>query len=144
MAALRFDPLIDWLIEDRKIKWIGADLASIDHSLYTRVRWMRPDLVKEFEVMTGQPIEETLPERDFEWSSRFQTMVKVNETSQTWNCEMRIPLKALSETMPAAGVRWRINFYRCDRANKAFLAWSPTLTGGFHEPEKFGLLEFVK
>ena len=31
-----------------------------------------------------------------------------------------------------------------DRANKAFLAWSPTLTGGFHEPAKFGVLEFTE
>ena len=45
----------------------------------------------------------------------------------------------------APGARWRINLYRCDRAKNAFLAWSPTLSaGGFHEPEKFGILEFVK
>ena len=59
--------VIDYLIE-KKIKWIGADLASIDHSLYTRVRWMRPDLVKEYEAMTGAPIEETLPEQNFEYA----------------------------------------------------------------------------
>src|SRR5262245_46663065 len=34
---------------------------------YVRVRWMRPDLVREYEQMTGRPIEETLPERDFEY-----------------------------------------------------------------------------
>jgi hypothetical protein len=28
---------------------------------------MRPDLVREYEEMTGRPIEETLPERDFEY-----------------------------------------------------------------------------
>jgi hypothetical protein len=28
---------------------------------------MRPDLVREYEAMTGRPIEETLPERDFEY-----------------------------------------------------------------------------
>ena len=59
--------VIDYLIDDRKIKWLGADLASMDHSLYVRVRWMRPDLVREYEQMTGRPIEETLPERDFEY-----------------------------------------------------------------------------
>lgn len=58
--------VIDYLI-DKQIKWIGADLASIDHSLFTRVRWMRPDLVKEYEALTGRPIEETLPEHDFEY-----------------------------------------------------------------------------
>ena len=35
-----------------------------------------------------------------------------------------------------------LNLYRIDRANKAFLAWSPVLTGSFHTPEKFGVLEF--
>ena len=59
--------VIDYLIDEKKIKWIGADLASMDHSLYVRVRWMRPDLVREYERMTGRPIEETLPERDFEY-----------------------------------------------------------------------------
>ena len=72
-------------------------------------------------------------------------MVAVNEKAKVWTCEMRIPLQALSDSMPAAGSQWRLNLYRCDRANKAFLAWSPTLaTGGFHEPDKFGVLEFVK
>ena len=59
--------VIDYLIDEKKIKWLGADLASMDHSLYVRVRWMRPDLVREYEQMTGQPIEATLPERDFEY-----------------------------------------------------------------------------
>lgn len=59
--------VIDYLIDEKKIKWIGADLASIDHSLYVRVRWMRPDLVREFEHMYGQSIENILPERDFEY-----------------------------------------------------------------------------
>jgi len=57
--------VLDFLISKR-VKWVGSDLASIDHSLYTRVRLMRPDLVKEYEAMTGKPIEETLPEKDFE------------------------------------------------------------------------------
>lgn len=58
--------VIDYLIEKR-IKWVGADLASIDHSLFTRVRWMRPDLVKEYEELTGKPIDTTLPETQFEY-----------------------------------------------------------------------------
>lgn len=60
--------VIDYLIDDRKVKWIGTDVASIDHSLYVRVRWMRPDLVKEFEAMYGGDLEELLPERNFEYA----------------------------------------------------------------------------
>lgn len=83
-----------------------------------------------------------LPERDFEWRSGFQSATKVG--AGVWTCEMRIPLKALAEAKPAVGARWRINLFRCDRANKAFLAWSPTMGGSFHDPEKFGFLDFVE
>ena len=68
----------------------------------------------------------------------------MDKTARRWTCEMRIPLKSLASIKPKAGTQWRLNFYRCDQANKAFLAWSPTLTGSFHVPEKFGVLEFVE
>jgi hypothetical protein len=57
---------------------------------------------------------------------------------------MRIPLKSLASNRPQAGTQWRLNFFRCDRANGAFLAWSPAITGSFHTPERFGVLEFVE
>jgi len=99
----------------------------------------------EFEVApTNEKLDLTLnlPERDFEWSSGFQSKTKT--LADRWICEMRIPIKALAENKPAAGTIWRINLYRCDRANNAFLAWSPTMTGSFHAPEKFGWLKFVE
>ena len=49
---------------------------------------------------------------------------------------MRIPLSAVSEALPAAGTRWRLNLFRLDRANHAGLAWSPPLSGTFHVPER--------
>ena len=55
---------------------------------------------------------------------------------------MPVPLASPGEVKPVSGTRWRINFYRHDTANKAFLAWIPVLTGGFHTPEKFDMLEF--
>jgi predicted TIM-barrel fold metal-dependent hydrolase len=85
-----------------------------------------------------------LPNRDFAWSSGWETAVHLDKKAKRWVCEIRIPLTSLAETKPTAGTRWRINFYRGDHANKAFLAWSPTLTGTFHTPERFGLLEFVE
>jgi len=112
--------------------FIGGDARNLRH--YT-----------EFEVApTNEKLDLTLtlPARDFDWSSRFQSAVAVDQKAKLWRCEMRIPLTALSDAPPSPGTPWRINFYRCDRANKAFLAWSPTLTGGFHEPERFGVLEF--
>jgi hypothetical protein len=99
----------------------------------------------EFEVApTNEKLDLTLnlPDRDFDWSSGWKTAVKIDSTANVWRCEMRIPLRALSETKPRAGTRWPINFYRMDKANKAALAWSPALQGSFHTPEKFGVLEF--
>lgn len=101
----------------------------------------------EFEVApTNEKLDLTLnlPQRDFKWSSGFETAVQVDKKAKLWRCEMRIPLSALAEKKPKVGSRWRVNFYRCDRANNAFLAWSPTMSGGFHVPEKFGILEFAE
>jgi hypothetical protein len=83
-----------------------------------------------------------LPERDFAWSSGFESAVRVDRRAQVWRCELRIPLGALSSVKPQAGIHWRMNLFRCDRANEAFLAWNPTLTGSFHVPERFGVLAF--
>ena len=83
-----------------------------------------------------------LPRRDFAWSSGFESAVKTDRQARLWICEMRIPLVALSTEKPRPGARWRLNCFRCDQANAAFLAWSPTLSGTFHAPEKFGWLEF--
>jgi arylformamidase len=57
--------VIDYLIS-KKVKWIGTDLASMDHALCTRLRLMRPDLVEEYETMTGKSIEQTLPKKWFD------------------------------------------------------------------------------
>ncbi len=84
-----------------------------------------------------------LPERDFPWTSGFETAVKIDEKAKLWTAEMKIPLKALADRAPAVGTTWRINLFRCDKANDGFLAWNPTRVGTFHRPEKFGVLEFV-
>lgn len=107
----------------------------------------RPGRYTEYQVApTNEKLDLKLdlPERDFAWSSRFETAVKVDKAAGLWTCEWRIPLSALADAKPAAGTRWRLNLFRCDRAHKAFLAWSPTLTGSFHVPEKFGVLELAE
>lgn len=85
-----------------------------------------------------------LPDKDFQWDSGFRSATRVNRKAGVWSCEMRIPLKSLSSSAPGAGARWRLNLYRADRAHGAFLAWSPTLVGSAHAPERFGVLEFVE
>lgn len=83
-------------------------------------------------------------QRDFAWSSGFQTAVRVDRKAKVWTCKMRIPLSSLAPTQPKAGTQWRIGLYRGDIANRAGLAFSPTLSSTFHKPEKFGMLEFVE
>lgn len=84
-----------------------------------------------------------LPDKDFSWSSGFESAVHVDHARRVWTAEWRIRFAALGHT-PKPGTRWRLNLFRCDHANKAFLAWSPTGQGSFHVPEKFGTLEFVE
>jgi predicted TIM-barrel fold metal-dependent hydrolase len=112
--------------------FIGSDHSNIRR--YTEYEVAPTNEKLDLRLDSGEHI--------FEWSSGFESKTKV--AGDRWTCEMRIPLKSLSEAKPAKGTQWRLNLYRCDRAHNAFLAWSPTLTGSFHAPEKFGVLEFVE
>jgi hypothetical protein len=69
--------------------------------------------------------------------------VTIDEATKVWRLEARIPFKALGQA-PAAGKRWRMNLYRHDKAAGAGLAFSPTLKGTFHNPDRFGWLEFAE
>ena len=114
--------------------FINADPQNIRH-------------YSEFEVApTNERLDlmVSLPGRDFDWSSQFQSLVKVDRGRKLWTCQMRIPLAVLDQKKPSVGTLWGLNLFRCDRANKASLAWNPTLTGTFHEPERFGVLEFAE
>lgn len=113
--------------------FIGSDWDNINH--YT-----------EYEVApTNERLDVRLrrPDSDFEWSSHFESAVKVDATRHVWIAEVRIPWTAIGGGQPEAAKRYRLNLYRCDRANKAFLAWRPTLDGSFHVPERFGVLELM-
>lgn len=103
----------------------------------------KPGRYSEYEwAPTGEQLDLMLdlPERDFPWSSGMQSAVVVDPDAQAWRVEVRIPMKALVETGPEAGARWRLNLYRHDAASRSGLAFSPTLTGTFHTPERFGWL----
>ena len=107
-----------------------------------------PERYAEFEVApTNERLDLLVPSRgrrEFTWSSQFESAVNVDHKAKVWGCELRIPLSALSDSKPACDTRWRMNLFRCDGANRAGLAWSPTLSGTFHVPERFGTLEFVE
>jgi len=74
----------------------------------------------------------------------------VNDSSdkdEFWQVEVRLPFADLGQLAPKAGDVWRANFYRFNRTKGLAveeLSWSPTLLPGFHQPTRFGFLEFGK
>jgi hypothetical protein len=59
-----------------------------------------------------------------------------------WVAGLAIPFKSMGECDLS---RWRINFCRIERPKdqpRELSAWSPTYTGTFHLPERFGILTF--
>jgi hypothetical protein len=62
-----------------------------------------------------------------------------------WTCEMALPMEDVvtaPHLPPHPGDRWRLNLYRGEQMPAADLAWSPTLTGDFHVPSRFGEIVF--
>ncbi len=80
----------------------------------------------------------------------------VGKSGAGWTVEMSIPWASLSAAgvtgAPRPGERWRVGLYRIERpggiqkdrdeSGDQFLAWAVT-EKSFHEPEKFGVVEFV-
>lgn len=69
------------------------------------------------------------------------------DKDEFWQVEVMVPFSDLSQTAPKAGDVWRGNFYRFNRTKGMpveQLSWSPTLLPGFHQPSRFGYLEFGK
>ncbi len=82
-----------------------------------------------------------LPKKDFAWSSGAESRIVVDGKAKVWWAVVQIPWSAFGGK-PKPGARWKLNLYRCDRANGASLAWSPALRETFHAPDRFGWLEF--
>ena len=108
-----------------------------------------PDHINRYTEFEWSPSGETLdlkldlPKKDFDWTANAESAVTIDQASKIWRVEVRIPLTALSETQPQPGERWKINLYRHDRKDAAFLAFSPPLKGSFHTPDRFGWLKFA-
>jgi len=83
-----------------------------------------------------------LPDKDFAWNGGLESAVKMDEGRKVFTVEIRLRVDKLTNKKPVPGTRWTLNLYRIDRANKAFLAFSPTMNGSFHTPAKFGWLDF--
>jgi Carbohydrate-binding family 9 len=76
------------------------------------------------------------------WQSGMQAAARIDAPNNTWYGFMRIPWPSISSSSPAAGARFRINFYRCQGSdpNRKYIAWQPVYRPSFHTPEYFGTL----
>ena len=75
------------------------------------------------------------------------TVGNSSDKDEFWQVEVRVPFADLGQPAPQPGEVWRANFYRYNRAKDQPvepLSWSPTLLTGFHQPNRFGYLEFGK
>ena len=75
------------------------------------------------------------------------TVGNSSDKDEFWHVEVVIPFADLGQAAPKPGDVWRGNFYRFNRGNGLpveQLSWSPTLLPGFHQPSRFGYLEFGK
>jgi hypothetical protein len=73
------------------------------------------------------------------------TVGNSSDKDQTWSVEVVLPFADLGEPTPKPKAVWRANFYRFNREkgrSPELLSWSPTRLPGFHQPSRFGYLEF--
>ncbi|MBI5691390.1 MAG: carbohydrate-binding family 9-like protein [Verrucomicrobia bacterium] len=73
------------------------------------------------------------------------TVGNSGDRDEVWQVEVRIPFSDLGGPAPRPGDLWRANFYRYNRTKGLpveLLSWSPPLLPGFHQPVRFGYLEF--
>lgn len=73
------------------------------------------------------------------------TVQQSDDRDQSWQVEVTIPFADLGGPAPKAGEIWRANFYRYNRDARhpvELQSWSPVFLRGFHQPSRFGALEF--
>lgn len=130
-------------------------VTAKDMTRYFELQWN--PLGGVFDAIITNELDGRGVSRKFEgdWSYTAKTMqsaVKLKGTAanssdvdESWQVEVVIPFTDLGETPPKPGDTWRANFYRFNRGKDQAveqLSWSPTRLRGFHQPSRFGFLEF--
>ncbi len=77
--------------------------------------------------------------RDSGWNAEWQTTAK--RDANGWQVEFWLPWTALGGE-PQTGETWRLNICRSRRPVSELGCWAPT-GGGFHVPDRFGILRFA-
>ncbi len=126
-----------------------------DLARYFELQWN--PLGGEFDAIIRNNLDERGVSKKFEgdWSYTAKGMksaVKVRGTvgnsadrDEQWQVEVTIPFADLEEGTPKPGDVWRANFYRFNRTKDQpveQLSWSAPRLPGFHQPSRFGYLEF--
>lgn len=73
------------------------------------------------------------------------TVANASDRDKSWQVEVEIPFADFGEAAPKPQDVWRANFYRFNRAKDQpveALSWSAPVLPGFHQPSRFGFLEF--
>lgn len=73
------------------------------------------------------------------------TVSNSEDKDRQWQVEVRVPFSDLNQPTPKPRDVWRGNFYRFNRAkgqSAELLSWTPTLAPSFHQPSRFGYIEF--
>jgi Carbohydrate-binding family 9 len=73
------------------------------------------------------------------------TVGNSSDKDEFWQVEVMLPFADLGQATPSPKDVWRANFYRFNRSKGQpveQLSWSPTLSASFHQPGRFGYLEF--
>ncbi len=76
--------------------------------------------------------------RDMTWNCYPDTAVR--RWRNGWTCEIAVPLRYLGGARPQG--RWVANFARAEQPHGEFSAWA-ALVRGFHEPQRFGELNWA-
>ncbi len=128
-----------------------------DLSRYFELQWN--PLGGVFDAIIDNELDERGVSKNFkgDWSFTAKGMksaVKVKGTvgnstdkDEFWQVEVMIPFSDLGRSAPKPKEVWRANFYRFNRGKGQpveLLSWSPTMLPGFHQPSRFGFLEFGK
>ena len=130
-------------------------VTSQDLARYFELQWN--PLGGEFDAIITNELDERGVSKKFtgDWSftaKKMRSAVKVkgtvsnsSDTDDFWQVEAVVPFADLGESAPKAKDIWRANFYRFNRGTghrAEGLSWSPTRLPGFHQPSRFGFLEF--
>ena len=126
-----------------------------DLTRYFELQWN--PLGGEFDAIIRNELDERGVSKKFagDWNYTAKGMksaVKVRGTvdnssdrDEQWQVEVTIPFADLEEGPPKPGDVWRANFYRFNREKNLpveQLSWSAPVLAGFHQPSRFGYLEF--